>query len=74
MFGVDSSRVLSDLASSAHVRLRSYGSRAYVFESSPVRGCNKGVFIGTNIPYVPFVLTTSNRTRLKHIGTQNINT
>ena len=30
------------------------------------------LFIGTNIPYVPLVLTTSNRTRLKHIGTQTI--
>ena len=28
------------------------------------------VFIGTNIPYVPLVLTTSNRTQLAHIGTQ----
>ena len=30
------------------------------------------VFIGTNIPYVSLVLTTSNRTRLKHISMQNI--
>ena len=28
------------------------------------------VFIGTNITYVPFVHTTSNRTRLEHIGTK----
>ena len=27
------------------------------------------MFIGTNIPYIPFVLTTPNRTRLEHIGT-----
>ena len=44
----------------------------YVINSLTSRGCNKGVFIGTNIPYVPFVLTTSNRTRLKHIGTRTI--
>ena len=42
----------------------------YVINSLASRGCNKGVFIGTNIPYVPFILTTSNRTRLKHIGTR----
>ena len=36
----------------------------YVINSLTSRGCNKGVFIGTNIPYVPSVLTTSNRTRL----------
>ena len=33
------------------------------------RGCKKGVFIGTNIPYVPFVLTTPNTNQLEHIGT-----
>ena len=31
-----------------------------------------GMFIGTNIPYVTFVLTTSNRTRLKDIGTRTL--
>ena len=30
------------------------------------------LFIGTNIPYVPFLLTTSNRTRLTHIGTRTM--
>ena len=40
----------------------------YVINSLSSRGCNKGVSIGTNIKYVPFVLTTSNRTLLKHIG------
>ena len=30
------------------------------------------LFIGTNIPYVPFVLTTPKRTWIKHIGTQTI--
>ena len=34
----------------------------FVINSLASRGCNKGVFIGINIPYVPFVLTTSNRT------------
>ena len=45
----------------------------YVINSIASRGCNKGVFIGTNIPYVTFVITTSNpnRTRPKHIGTRN---
>ena len=37
--GVDSSRVLLGLASSARVRLRSYGSRDYLFDSSPILGC-----------------------------------
>ena len=43
----------------------------YVINSIASRGCIKGVIIGTNIPYVPFVLTTSNitnGTRPKHIG------
>ena len=40
----------------------------YVINYLASRGFNKGVFIG--IPYVPFVLTTPNRTQLKHIGTQ----
>ena len=31
------------------------------------------LFIGTNILYVPLLLTTSNMTRLKHIGTRTIN-
>ena len=31
-----------------------------------------GVFIGTNIPYVPFVLKTFNRIRLAHIGTRTM--
>ena len=44
----------------------------YVRNSITSRGCNKGVFIGTNIPYVPPVIITSNMTRLKHIGTQTI--
>ena len=34
----------------------------YVINSLTSRGCNKGVFIGANIPYVPFVPPTSNRT------------
>ena len=34
----------------------------YVINSLASHGCNKGVLISTNIPYVPFVLTTSNRT------------
>ena len=42
----------------------------YVIKSLASQGCNKGVFIGTNIPYINFVITTSNRTRLEHIGTQ----
>ena len=42
----------------------------YVINSLGPRGCNKFVFIVTNIPYVPFVLTNPNRTRLKHISTQ----
>ena len=42
----------------------------YVINSLASRGCNKGVFIGTNIPNIPFVLTTPNRTRLEHIGTR----
>ena len=41
----------------------------YVINSLASRGRKKGVFIGTNILYVHFLLTTSNRTRLKHIGT-----
>ena len=44
----------------------------YVINSLASRGCNKVVFIDTNIPYVPFILTTSNRTQLEHIGTQNM--
>ena len=39
LLGVELSRVLLGLASSARVRLHSYGSRAYVFESSPIWGC-----------------------------------
>ena len=39
LLGVESSRVLLGLASSARVRLRSYVSRAYVFESSHIWGC-----------------------------------
>ena len=35
MLGVELSRVLSGLASSARVRLRSYVLSAYLFESSP---------------------------------------
>ena len=42
----------------------------YVINSLASRGCNKGVFIGINITYVPFVLTTSNSNRLEHIGMQ----
>ena len=44
----------------------------YVINSLTSLGCNKGVFIGTNIPYVPLVLTTPNRNRFKHIGTRTI--
>ena len=44
----------------------------YVINSITSRGCNKGVLIGTNILYVPLVPTTSSRTRLNQIGTQNI--
>ena len=36
LLGVESSRVLLGLDSSARVQSRSYGLRAYVFESSPV--------------------------------------
>ena len=31
----------------------------FVINSLASRGCNKGVFIGTNIPYVPFLLPIS---------------
>ena len=44
----------------------------YVINLLASRGCNKGVFIGANIPYLPLILTTSNRTRHEHIGTQTM--
>ena len=46
----------------------------YIINSLTSRGCNKGLFIGTNISYVPFVLTTRNRTRLAYIGTRTMTT
>ena len=64
---------LADYFTKLHTQVHHKITRPlYVIRSLMSRGCNKGVFIGTNIPYVPFVLTTSNRTRLEHISTRTI--
>ena len=65
---------LTDYFTKLHAQVHHKNVRLlYVINYLKSRGCNKGVFIGTNIPYVPLVLTTSNGTRLKHIDTRNIN-
>ena len=64
---------LADYFKKLHAQVHHKTTRPLnVINSLTSRGCNKGVFISTNIPYVPFILTTSNRTRLAHIGTQTM--
>ena len=64
---------LADYFTKLHAKVHHKITRPlYVINSLASRGCNKGVFIGTNIPYVPFVLTSYNRTQLEHIGTQTL--
>ena len=62
---------LADYFTKLHAKVHYKITRPlYVINYLASQGCNKCVFIGTNIPYVPFVIKTSNRTRLKHIGMQ----
>ena len=64
---------LADYFKKLHAKVHQKITRPlYIINSLASRGCNKGVFIGTNIKYIPFVPTTSNpnRTRLEYIGTQ----
>ena len=62
---------LADFFTKLHAKVHHKITRPiYVINSLTSRGCNKGVFIGTNIPYVPFVPTTSNMIQIEHIGTQ----
>ena len=64
---------IADYFTKLHAQVHHKNTRPlYVINSLTSRGCNKGVFIGTNIPYVPLVLTTSNRNQLKNIGSRNI--
>ena len=64
---------LTDYFTKLHTQLHHKNVQPiYVINYFTSWGFNKGVFIGTNIPYVPLVLTTSNMTRLKHISTRNI--
>ena len=64
---------LADYFTKLHAKVHHKITRPlYVINSLASRGCNKGVFIGTNITYVPFVPTTSNRNRHKHIGTRTL--
>ena len=54
---------IADYLTKLHAKVHHKITRPlYVINSLASRGCNKGVFIRTNIPYVPLVLTTSNRT------------
>ena len=60
---------LADYFTKLHAKVHHKITRPiYVINSLASRGCNKGVLISNNIPYVPFVHTTSNRTRIEHIG------
>ena len=62
---------LADYFTKLHANVHKKITRLlYVINSLASRGCNKGVFIGTNISYATFVLTTPNMTRLKHIDMQ----
>ena len=64
---------LADYFTKMHAQVHHKNIRPlYVISSLTSRGCNKGVFIGTKIPYVPFVLSTSNSNRLKHIRSRTI--
>ena len=64
---------MADYFTKMHAKVHQKSTRPlHVINSIASRVCNKGVFIGTNIPYVPFVPTTHNRTRLEHIGTQKL--
>ena len=64
---------ITDYFTKLHAQVHHKNTRTiYVINSLTSRGCNKGVFIGTKIPYVPLVLTTSKMTRLKPTGMQTI--
>ena len=64
---------LADYFKKLHAQVHQKITRPlYVINSLTSLGCNKGVFIGTNIPYVSFVLTTSNMTQLEHTGTRTM--
>ena len=62
---------LADYFTKLHAKVHHKITRPlYVINSLASRGCNKGVLTSTNIPYVPFLLTTSNRNLIEHIGTR----
>ena len=64
---------LADYFTKLHAKVHHKITRPlYVINSFASQGCNKGVIIGTNIPYVPFVPTTSNMIQIEHIGTQKL--
>ena len=64
---------LADYFTKLHAKVNHKITRPlYVINLLASRGCKKGVFIGTYILYVPFVLTTSNRARFEHIGTRTL--
>ena len=57
------SKNLADYFTKIHAHVHHKNTRPiYVINSLASQGCNKGVLIVTNIPYVHFVLTTSNMT------------